>query len=350
MTVSFRSVSLPPPCDLDAAEQDGTTGPDAAVPQEDARRHRLAPPDTDSAAPGKAAPRPDGSTWRIVGIAAAAGVLAALAVALAERFAIPPPRPEAARLEQVAHATSDLTDALQVQREKVRALENESVAATEATAQLDGRLKAERSDLATAQAMLARLAADLTVNGGQSGLSVAALFGVAVAQLRDAINAGRRFDWELVNVRGIVPDTPDLLSALDRLAPMAGGVPTEEQLASSLSTLMQIEAPRGSEIPLVGRGIELVGRILGPTLGRPVAPDPELLARAAALLGRGDLAGSLVLLRSVDGDLAVAVRPLVAAAEKRADALAAVRILLDAARDRLSAQLKVAAGRVAAVR
>jgi hypothetical protein len=108
--------------------------------------------------------------------------------------------------------------------------------------------------------------------------------------------------------------------------------------------LAQIDARRSSIPPLVGSGIELVGRMFGPAaLPLPRNPTPELLTRASALLDDGDVAGSVRLLQTLNADTAATARPLVAAAQQRVAALAAVQTLLDAARDGLRGQLKMAA-------
>ncbi len=288
-----------------------------------------------------AVPR-SGGALRIAAIAATAGALAALAVVFAARALIPPPQAATIRLEQVAHAAADLTDTQAGFAQKLRTLETESVATAETVAAVEGKLAAQARESSAMQAALTKLAADGT-GSAHNRLAVAALFGVAAVQLHDAVTAGRPFDWELVNLRGIVPDAPPLLAALARLAPLAaGGVPTEAQLAAGLRTLALLDSQRQS---IVGSGLELVGRVLGPGVVPPgVNPTAALISRAAARLEAGDLAGTLAALRLIGGDTALLARPLLTAGEARVAALAAVQTLLEAAREGLRGQLRAAAG------
>lgn len=303
--------------------------------------------DTAAAPPADSEAAPPGAARR--GLAGAvlagtlAGTLAAAAVVLAARSLLPPTPRALLAAEQQAHAMADLSEAQQALAQRLRTLETEGVAAarTEAALAADGR--AVHGDIAAMQATLARLNAAAAQGSGRGRLAVAALFGVAVVQLHDAVEAGRPFDWELVNVRGIVPPAPALLAALDRLAPLAAaGVPTGAQLAEGLRTLALIDDQRRA-LPLVGNGIELFGRALVPALLPAPDANPALLTRASALLDAGDMAGTLGALRRVDGATAETARPLVAGAEKRAAAEAAVRTLLDGARDGLRTQLRTAA-------
>jgi hypothetical protein len=342
MTVWFPS--LPFARNLGAAPES-----DVAVEADARREHdtRLAAQeDIDApAGPDTAPPSARVGVLRTAGISLVVGIVAATAVLFAGRAWLAPPPREAAQLQQITHATADLIDAQQAMAGKLRTLETEAVATGETVVTLDARLRAQATATATLQAAVAKLVADGTGPGGREGLAVAALFGVAAVQLHDAVAAGRPFDWELVNLRGIVTGPPTLFAALDRLAPLAGaGVATETQLAQGLRVVAQIDAQR-TVIPLVGSGIELVGRMLGPTaLPLPRNPTPELLTRASALLGDGDVAGSVRLLQTLDDTTATTARPVIVAAEQRAAALAAAQTLLDAARDGLRHQLKVAAG------
>jgi hypothetical protein len=317
--------------------------PDAAGEREHIRPAPITEPEAEAPIEFVAAPAGAG-VLRIAGISLVVGTLAAVGVLFAGRIWLAPPQQQEIRLEQMAHATADLTDAQAAMAQKLRTLETEAVATGDGVTALDGRLRAQATATATLQATVDKLTAEGTGSGGRASLAVAALVGVAAVQLHDAVAAGRPFDWELVNLRGIVTGPPALLAALDRLAPLAaGGVATEAQLAEGLRVLTLIDAQRNA-IPLVGSSIALVGRVFGPTaLPLPRNPTPALLTRASALLDNGDVAGSVRLLHGLDDATAATARPLVTAAEQRAAALAAVQTLLDAARDGLRTQLKVAA-------
>jgi hypothetical protein len=343
MTVLFPS--LPFARSLLGTERDAADAPERRALPASEPAAELAPDDAVQAEQdtGRVATRPGGGVVRMIGISVVVGTLTATAVLFAGRAWLAPPPREEIRLAQMAHATADLTDAQQAVTQKLRMLETEAVATGDSVTALDAKLQSQAAATATLQATVAKLAAEETASG-RASLAVAALFGVAVVQLHDAVAAGRPFDWELVNLRGIVAGQPVLLAALDRLAPFAAtGVASEAQLAEGLRALAQIDARRSGIPPLVGSGIELVGRVFGPVaLPLPRNPTPELLTRASALLGDGDVAGSVRLLHSLDDATAEIARPLVAAADQRAAALAATQTLLQAAREGLRGQLKLA--------
>jgi len=174
-----------------------------------------------------------------------------------------------------------------------------------------------------------------------------ALLGVAVVQLRDRLEAGLPFDWELVNLRGIAGSDPALLTELDRLAPMARtGVATQQRLAYALQNLA---ARDGSASSLVQTGMLLVSRVLGPKLIEPPSGDSPVLLRAQARLAAGDLANFLRQMQALSPPTAEAAKPLVAAARQRLEALQAVQTLQRAARGGLESQLRSVAAVTAPV-
>jgi hypothetical protein len=171
--------------------------------------------------------------------------------------------------------------------------------------------------------------------------------GVAVVQLRDRLEAGLPFDWELVNLRGIAGSDPALLTELDRLAALAKtGVVTQQQLVYGLQNLV---ARDGSAASLLQTGMLVASRVLGPKLIEPPSGDYPVLLRAEARLAAGDLANFLRQMQALSAPTAAAAKPLVAAARQRLDALQAVQTLQRAARGGLESQLRSVAAVTAPV-
>ena len=178
---------------------------------------------------------------------------------------------------------------------------------------------------------------------GQHSGAAAALFGVAVVQLRDAVEQGRPFDWELVDVRDIAGNDPVLLREIYRLAPLSGGVATENDLRQAVLTLAQSETQRSAR-SLVQTGLEIFGRAFGPGgAATPANPNPGLLLQASARLDQRDAGGVVRDLRALTGDGLQTAQPLISAAETRAAALEAIEVLMEASRTRLQTQLRSAA-------
>jgi hypothetical protein len=342
MLSSVQFARLPSPAKAERVRLEPAALDDADAPETDA-----ASPIADSVLAGGvlAAGVMAGRAGRIVGMAVLAGALAAAIVVLAARQWLPPRPFDDPRLAQLAHEAGESAEQLATLTQKLRILETEGVAGAEATATFAAQLAGQRGELGAMKATVQRVA-DASANDadGQRSGATAALFGVAAVQLRDAIEQGRPFDWELVDVRGIAGHDARLLRELYRLAPMAaGGVPTATQIRQGLQALSLAEFQRGAP-GIVQAGLDIVGRTFGPTLiSAPANPTPALLLQAALLLERGDSAGTARALRTLTGDSAIAARPVAEAAEKRAIALDATKILLDAARGRLQSQLRSAA-------
>ncbi len=305
-------------------------------------------------ATAEAAARAPAGSGRVIGLAVLAGALAAAVVVLAARELLPPRPFDDPRLAQLVHQSGALSEQLQALTQKFRTLETEGVATASTADALSAQLAIQHTELGELTGTVQRVASgyDSDADGRRSG-ATAALFGVAVVQLRDAIELGRPFDWELVDLRGIAGHDPKLLRELYRLAPLASsGVPAAEQIRQGLQVLMQAEAQRSAP-GIVQAGLDIVGRVFGPTLAsasgnanpsgtNQANVNPALLQQAALSLDQDDAAGTLQALRALTGDSATAARLLTTAAEKRAVALDATAVLQDAARRRLQTQLRSA--------
>jgi hypothetical protein len=266
---------------------------------------------------------------------------AAAAVAVMLLSALPLRAHDDPRLAQVLHDTEDLSTHVQDLTDKVRTLETESVATGQTTDTLDGRLKSSTTEVDAIRATLAALVAEQQRSAGAIGfVNAPALFGVAVVQLRDRVDSGLPFEWEVVNLRGIVASNPPLVAELDRLVPMARfGVVTQDRLSSAMRGLV---ARDSSSASYVQAGLSAVSRALGSTLVGPPTNDAQTLLRAQARLAVGDLLNFVREMQALSPTTVEAARPLVDAAKQRIVATQAVMALARAGRTGLQSQLRSA--------
>jgi hypothetical protein len=280
----------------------------------------------------------DSIPLRLYGFAALSGAAAAALVGLV--LAVYPLRVNNdPRVDQLIADTSAVRSSVQTLTDKVRGLETEGVATSQASDMLTGQLKTTTGEVDAIKATLTALVVeqqngkDLLANAGAP-----ALFGVAVVQLRDRMEAGLPFDWELVNLRGIVGSEPALLAELDRLAPLSHtGVATHDRLLAMMQVLI---ARAGNGESLVQASLGAISRVLGPNLVNPPAGDPTVLSRAYGRLVVGDLANYLREMQGLTLPSANAARPVVEAAQQRLAALQSVQDLLRSARTGLQKQLR----------
>jgi hypothetical protein len=246
------------------------------------------------------------------------------------------------RLVQMTHDAEDLSAHVQSLTDKIRTLETESVVTGQTTDTLGEQVKSSASEVNAIKAALTALVAEQQRASGAVGLvNAPALLGVAVVQLRDRIETGLPFEWELVDVRGIVGEQPLLVAETGRLLPMAkSGVVTQERLQSAMRGF---SARDGSGVSYVQAGLSAVGRALGSNLVSPATNDTQVLARAQARLTAGDLLNFVREIQGLSHPTAEAARPLVEAVKQRLVAQQAVQSLLQAARTGLQGQLRAAA-------
>jgi hypothetical protein len=321
-----------PPDDAIGSEA-GVSEPDSspAEPPEPATQDA---PDAQQSRAAAAAPTP----LRLFGFAALSGAVAASVVALVVSV-FPLRSNDDPRTSQLIHDLGDVTTQVQTLTDKSRTLETEGVAASLTVGALDKRTTATNGELDAIRSTLGVLAAEQQRSkDAQAGVNAPALFGVAAVQLRDRIEAGLPFDWELVNLRGIVGADATLLAELNQLAPMAGGgVVTQPRLLEAMQALVNRE---GDSASLMQVGIGVVSRVLGPNVVTPPGNDPQILARASARLNAGDLPNFVREMQGLSAPTANAARPLVVAAQRRMVALGAAQALLREARSGLQTQLR----------
>jgi hypothetical protein len=276
---------------------------------------------------------------RLFGFAALSGAVAASVVVLVVSV-FPLRINDDPRTLQLIHDVGDVTTRVDTLTAKTRTVETEDVAAIQTLNALDKRLASTQGELNAVQTALGALTSEQTRSrDAMAGVNAPALFGVAAVQLRDRIEIGEPFEWELVNLRSLVGTDPALLAELDRLAPISTtGVATQQQLMTGMQALIS-QTGGGS---LVEAGLGVVSRVLGPNLVTQVGTDPQVLSQAMARLEADDLANFLRSMQGLSGPTAAAARPLVVAAQRRLAALTATQTLLRAARTGLQAQLRAA--------
>ena len=274
---------------------------------------------------------------RLYGIAALSGAVAGAVVAVAIGL-FPLRANDDPRTQQLVHAVGDLTAKVQTTTDKARNLETEAVATSQTVGAIDTRLTTANGEIDAIRTALSALTAEQQASKDtMAGVNAPALFGVAAIQLRERIEAGLPFDWELVNLRGIVGTDPELLVELDRLAPVsATGVVTQPRLIEAMQTLVG----RQTGGSLLQAGIGAVSRMLGPNVAGPAATDSQVLSTALARLAAGDLPNYLREMQGLSAQAASDARPLIVAAQRRLVALTAVQTLLRSARAGLQTQLR----------
>jgi hypothetical protein len=273
--------------------------------------------------------------------AAASGAIAAVIVAVLVLFVLPPRRVEDPRAIAISRDLEDLKLQLRGVSDKVHELEAGAVATAASTATLMGTLTDQTATIATLRKDLTALSdASQRQWDDQAGIAAPALLGVAVVQLRTAIDRGLPFDWELVNLWGIAGRRPDAMTELARLTPMAAtGVPTPQQIVALLQDMAnRVDPP----VSLIGNSLITIEWILGAGAGT-AAENGALVRRVITVAQRGDYAAAARDLRTIGRDGAAAAEPVIAAMDRRAVAQAATTRLMAMARDGLAAQARATA-------
>ncbi len=188
---------------------------------------------------------------------------------------------------------------------------------------LDGKVGGLEQKLAEVQAANGDGALGQTL-GDVSGndLKAAAML-LAFSQLRDSLNRQAPFEEDLALLQKMVgEDSPELQTALTRLAPRAnGGVLTPDGLSGEFKGLagdIVVSSLKGEDISIMDKAKARLGQVL------QVEKDGEVIsgtdtqakvARAQAMLDKGDVQGAITELKSLDGEAAQTAQPFVQEAE-----------------------------------
>lgn len=188
---------------------------------------------------------------------------------------------------------------------------------------LDGKVGSLEQRLADVQANNADGALGQTL-GDVSGndLKAAAML-LAFSQLRDSLNRQAPFEEDLALLQKMVgEDNPELQDALLRLAPRAnGGVLTPDGLSGEFKGLagdIVVASLKGEDVSIMDKAKARLGQVL------QVEKDGEMVtgtttqakvARAQALLDKGDVQGAITELQSLEGEAAQTAQPFVQEAQ-----------------------------------
>lgn len=188
---------------------------------------------------------------------------------------------------------------------------------------LDGKVGTLEEKLSDVQTNNADGALNQTL-GDVSGndLKAAAML-LAFSQLRDSLNREAPFEDDLALLQKMVgEDNPELQTALTRLAPRAnGGVLTPEGLSGQFKSLagdIVVSSLKGEDVSIMDKAKVRLGKVF------QVEKDGEMItgtdtqatvARAQALLDKGDVSAAIAELNTLDGEAAQTAQPFVQEAQ-----------------------------------
>lgn len=175
---------------------------------------------------------------------------------------------------------------------------------------LDTRVSSIDQQLEVSQQGEGPLGQTLDGVSGQD-LKAAAML-IAFSQLRDSLNRQAPFEEDLALLRNLVgEDNPELMEALDRLAPQAeGGVLTSDGLSNEFRTMagdIVVSSLKGEDVSIMDkiktRFAELLsvrkdGELIGGT------PTQDVVNQAQAQLNAGDVQGAIATLQTLEGPAA----------------------------------------------
>lgn len=188
---------------------------------------------------------------------------------------------------------------------------------------LDGKVGTLEQKLSDVKASNADGALSQTL-GDVSGndLKAAAML-LAFSQLRDSLNRQAPFEEDLSLLQKMVgEDNPELQSALMRLAPRAnGGVLTPEGLSGEFKGLagdIVVSSLKGEDISIMEKAKVRLGQVLQVEKNGEMITGTDTqakVARAQAMLDKGDVSGALAELKTLEGEAATTAQPFVQEAE-----------------------------------
>ncbi|MBU2089069.1 MAG: hypothetical protein KKB63_00735 [Alphaproteobacteria bacterium] len=200
----------------------------------------------------------------------------------------------------------------------------------------DARLAAVTQEIKTTQDSLA------AANGTQSPV-----FGVAAAQLGQAVAAGRPFEAEWVNLFALSANDQQVRDMLMPLATMSTtGVGSPAELRQQLFDIAAATGvPHGSRIDSMTYGMMRLQTDFGIWMGYPSVDliAGELLATADNRLAAGNVAGALAVLSQLPEPHAARLAPWLAEARRHEAAKTIANRMTAMARDRLSSRAQALA-------
>ncbi len=162
-----------------------------------------------------------------------------------------------------------------------------------------------------------------TLDGVSSQDLKAAAMLIAFSQLRDSLNRQAPFEEDLQLLRNLVgEDNPELIEALDRLAPQAeGGILTSEGLSTEFRTMagdIVFSSLKGEDVSVMDKiktrlgelfSVKKDGELVGGT------PTQQTVAQAQAQLDSGDVQGAIATLQTLEGPAAETAQPFIQEAQ-----------------------------------
>lgn len=186
---------------------------------------------------------------------------------------------------------------------------------------IDTRVTSIDQELEVSQRGEGALGQTLEGVSGQD-LKAAAML-IAFSQLRDSLNRQAPFEEDLLLLRNLVgEDNPELLEALDRLAPQAqNGVLTSEGLSNEFRGLagdIAVSSLKGEDVSVMDKIKTRVGEMFsvkkdGELIGG--TPTQALINQAQMQLDAGDVQGAIATLQRLEGPAAETAQPFIAEAQ-----------------------------------
>jgi hypothetical protein len=231
-----------------------------------------------------------------------AGAVFAVATVFAMTALSPPLDP---RVPGLAQQVAGFKQEVYTLETAVRATEVDVVRALEADGTLAERLDTQNGTIADAMSRMDEARALLQLETGPGSI----VFGVSTVQLSRAIESGRPFEGEWVNLYALTEGHPELRSELSRLMPFAAdGSPT---LGALRDDLRAIAAQEGTPVidpaNYIAYGLDLLQTGLGIPVGTTAEAQvvSSIVTSADRRLSAGDIDGALEVMSNLpDQDMA----------------------------------------------
>ncbi|MBT3304866.1 MAG: hypothetical protein HN377_00115 [Alphaproteobacteria bacterium] len=264
---------------------------------------------------------------------ALSGALAAIMAVFVLTELRPPMDP---RLEPMAEHLGTFTQRMRDQENGLRAVEVDLVRTLAQQTEVKAAVVKQNAQIATALGQVKAVSDQIRAENGP-GSSV---FGVAVVQLADSIDAGRPFEAEWVNLFSLTVGEPELRAGLQRLLPFSrSGVYTIAELRHELRADAE---QAGLTIAKPENFFWIAADYLQKQLGLPLGVSPAAQAAEAALtesdrrLAKGDIGGAVKLVADLGTPFAEGFGAWTEAARRRALANVVATRLTEVARREIS--------------
>lgn len=286
-----------------------------------------------------------GATLRSASLPAVVGGLAGAIFAVLAVVAMtelkPPLDP---RLPGLAQQVAGFQQSLYSLETTIRGAEADLVRALAADTALGARLDEQSGRFDSAMASIAEARRELKVETGPGSV----VFGVSALQLGAAVDGGRPFESEWVNLYALTADHPPLREALSRLMPMASaGVPTIGELQAELRATA---AAAGTPVIDPGSMYSYSLNLVQSGLGMPIGTTAEaqvvsgLVTEADRRLAAGDLPGALAVLANLTEQTVVPFETWLTQARRRATADTVVAEFSRVSREALQSRARAGSG------